>query len=87
LELGLINEVVEDGQLSTKVYDLARCLKGNSPQSMAATKKLLATQNKAWLDEAIGHSMAANSEAKGMHDFHEGVTAFLEKRRPVWGKA
>ncbi len=87
LDLGLVNEVVADGQLSARVYDLARCLKGNSPQSMAATKKLLAAQNKAWLDEAIGHSLAANSEAKMMHDFHEGVTAFLEKRRPVWGKA
>ena len=54
---------------------------------MAATKKLLSAQSKAWLDEAIRHSMAANSEAKGMPDFHEGVTAFLEKRKPVWGKA
>jgi methylglutaconyl-CoA hydratase len=87
LELGLVNEVVADGQLSARVHELARSLKGNSPQSMAATKRLMAAQNKAWLDEAIGHSMAANSEAKGMHDFHEGVTAFLEKRRPVWGKA
>ncbi|HMH13362.1 MAG TPA: enoyl-CoA hydratase-related protein [Edaphobacter sp.] len=87
LELGLINEVVPDGHLSARVYELARCLKGNSSQSMAATKKLLAAQNKAWLDAAISHSMAANAEAKGMHDFNEGVTAFLEKRRPVWGKA
>jgi methylglutaconyl-CoA hydratase len=87
LELGLVSEVVADGQLSARVHELARCLKTNSPQSMAATKKLLAAQNKAWLDEAIGHSMAANSEAKALHDFKEGVTAFLEKRRPVWGKA
>jgi methylglutaconyl-CoA hydratase len=87
LELGLINGVIADGHLSAHVYELAKCLKGNSPQSMAATKKLLSAQNKAWLDEAIGHSMAANAEAKAMHDFNEGVTAFLEKRRPVWGKA
>ena len=86
LELGLVNEVVADGQLSARVYDLARCLKGNSPQSMAATKKLLAAQNQVWLDAAIAHSLAANSEAKMMHDFREGVTAFLEKRKPVWGK-
>ncbi len=87
LELGLINDVIPDGHLSAHVYELARCLKGNSPQSMAATKKLLAAQNKAWLDDAIGHSMAANAEAKAMHDFSEGVAAFLEKRKPVWGKA
>ena len=87
LELGLINGVIQDGHLSAHVYELARCLKGNSPQSMTATKKLLAAQNKAWLDAAIGHSMTANAEAKAMHDFSEGVAAFLEKRRPVWGKA
>ena len=87
LELGLINGVIQDGHLSAHVYELAKCLKGNSPQSMAATKKLLAAQNKAWLDAAISHSMAANAEAKAMHDFSEGVAAFLEKRKPVWGKA
>ena len=78
--------MIPDGHLSAHVYELAKCLKGNSPQSMAATKKLLAAQNKAWLDDAIGHSMTANAEAKAMHDFNEGVAAFLEKRRPVWGK-
>ena len=86
LELGLINGVIPDGHLSAHVYELAKCLKGNSPQSMAATKKLLAAQNKAWLDAAISHSMAANAEAKAMHDFSEGVAAFLEKRKPVWDK-
>jgi methylglutaconyl-CoA hydratase len=30
--------------------------------------------------------LTANAEARMMHDFREGVTAFLEKRRPVWGK-
>jgi methylglutaconyl-CoA hydratase len=54
---------------------------------MSATKQLLAAQNRVWLDAAIAHSLAANSEAKAMHDFREGVTAFLEKRKPVWGKA
>jgi methylglutaconyl-CoA hydratase len=54
---------------------------------MAATKGLLVAQNRVWLDAAIAHSLAANSEAKAMHDFREGVTAFLEKRKPVWGKA
>src|ERR1700722_9419937 len=41
LELGLVSEVVPVEQLSTRVHELAQSLKMNSPQSMAATKKLL----------------------------------------------
>ena len=86
-ELGLVDEVVHAEELAARTHELAKVLKANSPQSMSATKRLLAAQNKVWLDAAIAHSLAANSEAKAMHDFREGVTAFLEKRKPVWGKA
>lgn len=84
--MGLVNEVVHPEELADRVKALAERLKANSPQSMAATKRLMAMQNHAWLDAAIGHAMTANAEARAMHDFREGITAFLEKRRPVWGK-
>ena len=82
--LGLVNELVSADQLQARVVELATCLKGNSPESMAATKRLLAAQHKAWLDAAVHESLAANADAKRTHDFLEGVTAFLEKRKPVW---
>jgi methylglutaconyl-CoA hydratase len=85
-ELGLVNEVVHAEELSARALALAKTLKANSPQSMAATKQLMAQQNRAWLDAAISHALTANAEARMMHDFREGVTAFLEKRKPVWGK-
>jgi methylglutaconyl-CoA hydratase len=61
-------------------------LKANSGEALGATKRLLAAQNKSWLDMAIEEALAANAEARGTHDFREGVAAFLEKRKPVWGK-
>jgi len=85
-KLGLVNEVVPHDQLAARVQELAKVLKANSPQSMAATKRLLADQNKAWLDTAIAQALRANAETRSMQDFNEGVTAFLEKRKPVWGK-
>lgn len=84
--MGLVNEVVAWEELSDRAVALAEKLKANSPQSMAATKRLMAAQNRAWLDSAMEHAMTANAEARAMQDFHEGVAAFLEKRKPVWGK-
>jgi methylglutaconyl-CoA hydratase len=84
LRLGLVNEVVEPKRLETRALELAEVLKANSPESLAATKKLLAEQNKAWLDAAIEQALEANASSRSTHDFREGVAAFLEKRKPVW---
>ena len=83
-KLGLVSETVPDEELDGRVKELAGVLVANSPESMGATKKLLAAQSKRWLDEAIERAMKANAESRETHDFCEGVTAFLEKRKPVW---
>jgi methylglutaconyl-CoA hydratase len=83
--LGLVTEVVEPEVLPIRVAEIAKTLVANSPESMKATKALLAAQNKPWLDAALEVSMKANAEGRRTHDFKEGVAAFLEKRKPVWG--
>jgi methylglutaconyl-CoA hydratase len=87
LRLGLVNEVVEAHALESRMLELVSVLKANSPEALAATKRLIGAQNKAWLDTALGAALTANAEARTTHDFREGVAAFLEKRKPVWGKA
>lgn len=84
--IGLVNEVVSHGELMTRVQTLAETLLANSPQSLSATKRLLATQNRPWLDAAIAAGLAANSESRETEDLREGVAAFLEKRKPAWKK-
>jgi len=84
--LGLVNEIVAPEDLTTRVQALCEVLTANSPQSLAATKRLLAAQNRAWLDAAIAEAMEANAQARETEDFHEGIAAFLEKRKPVWSK-
>jgi methylglutaconyl-CoA hydratase len=87
LRLGLVNEVVEAERLEARTLELVGVLKANSPEALTATKRLLRAQNKDWLDTAIAKALEANAEARGTYDFREGVAAFLEKRKPVWGKA
>jgi methylglutaconyl-CoA hydratase len=83
---GLVNEVVAPDALGDRVRALAQALIANSPESLAATKRLLAAQNKVWLDKAIAQAMDANAQARDTADFTEGLAAFLEKRKPIWSR-
>jgi methylglutaconyl-CoA hydratase len=84
--LGLVNEIVAPEELTQRVRALADVLIANSPESLKATKLLMAQQNKAWLNSAIAQALEANALSRETADFREGITAFLEKRKPVWGK-
>lgn len=86
LRMGLVNEVVPHERLALSVQSLAETLLANSPQSLAATKRLMARENKAWLDAAIEAALEVNTQARETEDFREGVAAFLEKRKAVWTK-
>jgi len=84
--LSLVNEIVAAEELAQRVRSLADVLIANSPESLKATKQLMATQNRAWLNSAIALALEANALSRETLDFREGIAAFLEKRKPVWGK-
>jgi len=84
--LGLVNEIVPHEALRDRVNALAEQLAANSPASLSGTKRLLAAQNRAWLDTAISEALVASARARETPDFREGVTAFLEKRKPHWSE-
>jgi methylglutaconyl-CoA hydratase len=82
--LGLVNEVAPRGELMERAEELAGRLIENSPQSLRATKALLAAHSKPWLDAAVAGALMANAESRGTTDFREGVAAFIERRKPSW---
>jgi methylglutaconyl-CoA hydratase len=84
--MGLVNEIVAPEELTKHVRTLADLLIANSPESLKATKRLMAAQNKAWLDTAFAEALEANAQSRETADFREGINAFLEKRKPVWGE-
>jgi methylglutaconyl-CoA hydratase len=84
LAQGLVTEVVAEGELMSRVRSLAELLLRNSPESMSAVKKLLASFAKERLDRDLTRAMRWNEKIRNSPDFHEGLSAFLEKRDPVW---
>ena len=84
--LGLVNEVVAAEKLSERVLALAEILIANSPESMKTTKSLIEAHHRAWLEAAIAEALGANALSRETADFREGLTAFLEKRKPDWEK-
>jgi methylglutaconyl-CoA hydratase len=84
LHLGLIKEIVAPEALMARARELARLLMENSPASLRATKKLLSAHAGAELDAQIEAAIRENAAIRTSADFREGITSFLEKRKPVW---
>jgi methylglutaconyl-CoA hydratase len=81
---GLVNEVVEPERLMVRARELAAQLMENSPSSVRATKKLIHGFIAGQLDRQIAEAVEDNARIRTTADFREGVTSFLEKRKPRW---
>lgn len=82
--LGLISEVVATDKLMSRTRELAAQLMENGAASLRATKKLLTDHARAELDAQIDAAVRENAAIRTTADFREGITSFLEKRKPVW---
>jgi len=82
--IGLINEVVPADRLMTRARELAAQIMENSPTSLALTKRLLSEHARAELDTQIAAAVRENAAIRTTKNFREGVTSFLEKRKPRW---
>jgi methylglutaconyl-CoA hydratase len=83
---GLVNEVIPSDRLLARARELAAQLLENSPSSMRATKKLINGFIAKQLDEQFASAIDDNARIRTTVDFREGVSSFLEKRKPVWSK-
>ena len=83
--LGLVNEVVPADQLMHRAHELARQLLENSPASLRATKSLLSGYTREKLNRQLALAIRENAAIRQTEDFKEGITSFLEKRKPKWG--
>jgi methylglutaconyl-CoA hydratase len=84
LKMGLIKEIVPPEQLLDRARELAAQLAENSPLSLFYTKRLLTDQGRLELDAQIEAAIRENAGIRESADFREGITSFLEKRKPKW---
>jgi enoyl-CoA hydratase/carnithine racemase len=80
LAAGLATEIVAREDLEGRVSELCAALERHAPITMRVTKEALRRLTLAGIPEASD----LVGETYSSHDFHEGVAAFAEKRRPGW---
>ncbi len=84
LKIDLINEIVSPEKLLDRARELALQLAENSPLSLVNTKRLLTEHARSELDSQIEAAIRENAGIRESADFREGITSFLEKRKPKW---
>jgi enoyl-CoA hydratase/3-hydroxyacyl-CoA dehydrogenase len=80
-EFGLVNQVVPDHELFDTALQWARKLSSQAPLSLELIK---GASFKSDLDEGIAAEKEAFATAFASDDAREGISAFVEKRRPRW---
>lgn len=84
LRLGLVNQVVPADQLDEATDEIAAKLAALPGKAIGLTKRLLKQSPEHELTQQLEAEAFAQETAGKTHDHIEGVTAFLEKRKPVF---
>ncbi len=84
LDFGIINRVVEPEKLSKETEKLAEKISKYSFYTLSLGKKAFYEQSE--MDEKAAYDYAIEKISKNClsYDAQEGITAFLEKRKPNW---
>jgi enoyl-CoA hydratase/carnithine racemase len=84
LEIGLITRAVPEIDLDAEVERVATALAAKSPIGLKIGKEALAVAETLPLPEAVQHLAQRLAAVTATEDAREGITAFIEKRPPVF---
>ena len=82
LKLGLVNEVVPADSLMDTAMTWAQEVADNAPMAVQTTKRMMRMGLEESYDTAVDHLMVRLNGLFQSEDFAEGLSAFLEKRKP-----
>jgi enoyl-CoA hydratase/carnithine racemase len=84
LEWGLVNRVVSKEELEAAVVEFVEAIARSSAYTVATGKHAFYAQIDRSEQDAYGHCQTVMADNAIAADAQEGMTAFLEKRTPVW---
>jgi enoyl-CoA hydratase len=84
LNLGLVNHVFSPEELETKTFEMANKIAEKSPIALQMAKEAVKLASRSNLDEGLRREVDLFAVCFSTEDKEEGVTAFLEKRKPVF---
>jgi enoyl-CoA hydratase len=82
--IGLVNHVYPDDQLEPKTMELANRIAEKSPVALSLAKEAVKLAARSTLDEGLRREVDLFALCFSTEDKDEGVSAFLEKRKPEW---
>jgi len=85
-EIGLINEVVPKDNLREKVNEIIKLLLSSGPEALASCKLLIQKVPQMSFEEAKNFTAQMIAQLRVSPEGQEGMSAFLEKRKPRWVK-
>ncbi len=80
--IGLVNHVVPAEQLQAKTMEIANRIAGKSPIALSLAKEAVKLASRSNLDEGLRREVDLFALCFSTEDKDEGVSAFLEKRKP-----
>ena len=82
--IGLVNRVVPADDLTAETEAMARLIASKSPLTLKIGKQAFYALSEMSLDEAYALTARVMVENMLARDAEEGISAFIEKRHPVW---
>lgn len=83
LGAGFLLEIVEPSRFNERITEIARSIAGNAPLSVRASKASIRAALSGTADD-IDHARVLGDATFDSHDYAEGRSAFMEKRRPLF---
>jgi methylglutaconyl-CoA hydratase len=81
--IGLVHHICEASKLNETIENIIASISQNAPQATIATKALIHKQANL-NDSLIDDSINLIADARASNEGQKGVTAFFEKRKPLW---